>query len=157
MLNYHSDLGLDDVIIDPRYVHAGKYKGKMWNDMAIFELQDIIDHDDPRTNLYQKAEKMLLKRDALNTNIDVSFHAVNRFSSRFIGEYIGNRKLLKEKSKDYEGIVNYLSRIALEALSSSHSTPDSEGKITVDDGARRFVFVRLKTGIPRLITVIPND
>lgn len=157
--NSHLGLGLNDIVIDPRYVHAGKYKGKEWNKMAIYELQDIVDTEDERSILYQTARHMLIKRDVSSLPIDVSIHAINRMSSRFLGEYMNNRIRI---GNDYEGIVSYIARIAYKRWRQGNRIANQDGKIYIYDGPKRdirtdkkFVFVRLANDRIRLVTILP--
>ena len=146
-----------DIIIDKKYVHFGPYKGQLWNRVPISYLKEIIDTQPIGDVVYEMAKKQLEKRAVSSAKqMDISRHSLNRMSTRFLDEYISNRKELPKG--DSEGIVEYTNRKAWEAIDDGTVLPNpNDDGILIDYENKRWKFVRLADGEPRLITIIPND
>lgn len=145
-----------DVIVNAGYVHFGPYKGTLWNRVPIHYLKEIVGTQPEDTTIWWQAKKQLEKR-AVSTEkqMDISRHAINRMSTRFLDEYISKRKELPHG--DHEGIVDYTNRLAWDAIKDGIIIPDSEDGILIDYQNKKWKFVRLANGEPRLITIVPID
>ena len=145
-----------DVIVNAGYVHFGPYKGTLWNRVPIHYLKEIVDTQPEDTTIWWQAKKQLEKR-AVSTEkqMDISRHAINRMSTRFLDEYISKRKELPRG--DHEGIVDYTNRLAWDAIKDGTILPDTEDGIMIEYQNKKWKFVRLANGEPRLITIVPID
>ena len=145
-----------DVIIDKKYVHFGPYKGTLWNRVPIHYLKELVTTQPEDSLAHGLAKKQLEKRDVSEEKqMDISRHAVNRMSTRYLDEYISNRKELPKG--DYEGIVNYINRLAWDAIKEGNIIPNDEDGILIEYQNKKWKFVRLANGEPRLITIVPID
>lgn len=145
-----------DVIIDKKYVHFGPYKGTLWNRVPIHYLKELVATQPENSLAYGLAKKQLEKRAVSEEKqMDISRHAVNRMSTRYLGEYISKRKELPKG--DYEGIVDYTNRLAWDAIKDGTIIPDDEDGILIEYQNKKWKFVRLANGEPRLITIVPID
>lgn len=145
-----------DVIVNAGYVHFGPYKGTLWNRVPIHYLKEIVDTQPEDTTIWWQAKKQLEKRAvSAEKQMDISRHAINRMSTRFLDEYISKRKELPRG--DYEGIVDYINRLAWDAIKDGTILPDTEDGIMIEYQNKKWKFVRLANGEPRLITIVPID
>lgn len=145
-----------DVIVNAGYVHFGPYKGTLWNRVPIHYLKEIVDTQPEDTTIWWQAKKQLEKRAvSAEKQMDISRHAINRMSTRFLDEYISKRKELPKG--DYEGIVDYINRLAWGAIKNGTILPDTEDGIMIEYQNKKWKFVRLANGEPRLITIVPID
>ena len=145
-----------DVIVNAGYVHFGPYKGTLWNRVPIHYLKEIVDTQPEDTTIWWQAKKQLEKRAvSAEKQMDVSRHAINRMSTRFLDEYISKRKELPRG--DHEGIVDYTNRLAWDAIKDGTILPDTEDGIMIEYQNKKWKFVRLANGEPRLITIVPID
>ena len=145
-----------DVIVNAGYVHFGPYKGTLWNRVPIHYLKEIVDTQPEDTTIWWQAKKQLEKRAvSAEKQMDISRHAINRMSTRFLDEYISKRKELPRG--DYEGIVDYINRLAWDAIKDGIILPDTEDGIMIEYQNKKWKFVRLANGEPRLITIVPID
>lgn len=145
-----------DVIVNAGYVHFGPYKGTLWNRVPIHYLKEIVDTQPEDTTIWWQAKKQLEKRAvSAEKQMDISRHAINRMSTRFLDEYISKRKELPRG--DYEGIVDYINRLAWDAIKDGTILPDTEDGIMIEYQNKKWKFVRLANGEPRLITMVPID
>lgn len=145
-----------DVIVNAGYVHFGPYKGTLWNRVPIHYLKEIVDTQPEDTTIWWQAKKQLEKRAvSAEKQMDISRHAINRMSTRFLDEYISKRKELPRG--DYEGIVDYTNRLAWDAIKEGNIIPNDEDGILIEYQNKKWKFVRLANGEPRLITIVPID
>ena len=137
-----------------KYVYCGEFKGQLWNRVPIFNLNNIVVDSKSSPTMKYFAKSQLRKRNVYNSDhIDVSYHAINQMSLRFIGRYIDDRN-------DNEGIVNYLQRLSTEALSNGTQLVDQlDGSSPIYEyKGIKYVLKKLNDGKIRLVTVIPvND
>lgn len=145
-----------DVIVNAGYVHFGPYKGTLWNRVPIHYLKEIVDTQPEDTTIWWQAKKQLEKRAvSKEKQMDISRHAINRMSTRFLDEYISKRKELPRG--DHEGIVGYTNRLAWDAIKDGTILPNTEDGIMIEYQNKKWKFVRLANGEPRLITIVPID
>ena len=145
-----------DVVIDKKYVHFGPYKGTLWNRVPIHYLKELVNTQPKDSLAYGLAKKQLERREVSEEKqMDISRHALNRMSTRFLDEYISTRKELPHG--EYEGIVNYTNRLAWEAIENGTILPDEEDGIMIEYQNKKWKFVRLANGEPRLVTIVPID
>lgn len=137
-----------------KYVYCGEFKGQLWNRVPIFNLNNITADSKSSPIMKYFAKSQLRKRNVYNSeHIDVSYHAINQMSLRFIGRYIDDRN-------DNEGIVNYLQRLSTEALSNGTQLVDQlDGSSPIYEyKGIKYVLKELSDGKIRLVTIIPvND
>lgn len=134
---------------------AGKYRGTYWNRIPVYGLRDIVEYYNG-TRLAQAARNEMVRRNITNGKIDVTYHAINRYSTRFLQEYITHRFVTPTS---VEGLVMYIERMAQNALSDNElidTTVTDTGSVVkqykYDNKSWVFVdFDKLK----RLVTVTP--
>lgn len=142
-----------DVIIDPTVVHFGKYKGISWNRVPLQYLHFLLDTEPVGTVVYDTAKKQLEHRGY--SNVFISSHAANRFTERFLKDYLLNRC-------KGEGICDYLKPKVLEAL--KYGTIVTSSIISAKENTSRMFYYENKvwsialngTGYT-LITVIEKE
>lgn len=145
-----------DVILDKKYVHFGPYKGTLWNRVPIHYLKELVATQPEDSLAYGLAKKQLEKRAVSEEKqMDISRHAINRMSTRYIYDYISERKRLP--SGDCEGIVDYTNRLAWDAIKNGVVIPNNEDGILIEYQNKKWKFIRLANKEPRLITIIPID
>lgn len=148
-----------ELYIDRKYVYTGKYKGEQWQELSIFKLRQITQDETTSPIMKYFAWHQLRRREAYDGSaVEVSFHAINRMSSRMIEVYVDNRF-------EGEGIVSFLQRLTYDAimggeLVSVGSSDNKKGKISPHRykyHGIEFVIAKSKTGGDRLLTIIKVD
>ena len=105
-------------------IDYGKHKGTKFTRLPIGYLKWMIRD---RAPLHELARAELDRRGTNTPAIEVSGHAIDRFSERFLWKWIEHREDTGEKI----GLWSYLNNLAAEAWRHAHVDPSVEEK---DDG-----------------------
>lgn len=115
------------------------------------QIDRRLQTDEGRVQFHVLAERELKRRGERTDTIEISAHALDRISTRFLEEYIKTRKEIMPGKR--EGIYTWSERLAAEAVEIARQRGQDEGVVRITHEEIRWVF-DFSMALPVLKTVI---